>query len=208
MPSQLYPRSPTRPKSTGRADPAVASRTGHPSEEPSPPAHDARPLRRPSGAWLAPSILENRARLSNQAHQPKAANSPEPCQYPQLNGSPRAGIGSMTSLGPLRHLQTTRNYRPKTGKVLLTAANIIGFICIFADEQRDRSVWYSRLQTTSGSSFMPKSGRRGQYSSRERRVSLVRFVTRRSRRAFPMAVGSIPSPLTLESITPDPGEHR
>ena len=51
----------------------------------------------------------------------------------------------MTSLGPLRHPQTTRNYRPKTGKVLVTAANIIGFICIFADEQRDRSVWYSRL---------------------------------------------------------------
>ena len=155
---------------------------------------------------MAPSILENRA--SSIKHQPKAANSPGPCQYPQLNGSSRAGIGSMTSLGPLRHLQTTRNYRPKTGKVLLTAANIIGFICIFADEQRDRSVWYSRLQTTSGSSFMPKSGRRGQYSSRERRVSLVRFVTRRSRRAFPMAVGDIPSPLTLESITPDPGEHR
>lgn len=56
----------------------------------------------------------------------------------------------MTSLGPLRHPQTTRNYRPKTGKVLVTAANIIGFICISADEQRDRSVWYSRLLTTSG----------------------------------------------------------
>ena len=55
---------------------------------------------------------------------------------------------------------------------------------------------------------MPKSGGRGQYSSRERRVSLVRFVTRRSRRALPMAAGDIPSPLTLESIALDPGEHR
>ena len=58
----------------------------------------------------------------------------------------------MTSRGPLRHPETARNYRPKTGNKLATAANIIGFICIFADEQRDRPVWYSQLQTTSGSS--------------------------------------------------------
>ena len=58
----------------------------------------------------------------------------------------------MTSRGPLRHPETARNYRPKTGNKLATAAYIIGFICIFADEQRDRPVWYSRLQMTSGSS--------------------------------------------------------
>ena len=49
---------------------------------------------------------------------------------------------------------------------------------------------------------------RGQYSPHERRVSLMRFVTRRSPRAFPKAAGDIPLPLTLESIAPDPGEHR
>jgi hypothetical protein len=55
---------------------------------------------------------------------------------------------------------------------------------------------------------MPKSGRRDQYTPGERRVSLVRFVTCRSRHAFPWAAGDIPAPLILESIAPDPGEHR
>ena len=79
-------------------------------------------------------------------------------QYPQLKDSCRRHRQHDEPPGPLRQPETVRNYRPKTGNELATAANIIGFICIFADEQRDRSVWYSRLQTTSGSSSMPKSG--------------------------------------------------
>lgn len=209
LPSPLYPRSPTRPECTGRAGPAVASRiwasgrgTG-PTSRLRSSAPEA--IRR---AWLAPSILENRARQSSHVHQPIGGKLAGAMPIPSLMALLGPGIGSMTSLGPLRHPQTTRNYWPKTGKMLVTVANIVGFICISADGQRDRSVWYSRLQMTSGSSFMPKSGRRGQYSSRERRVSLVRFVTRRSRHAFPMAARDIPSPLILESMAPDPGEHR
>jgi hypothetical protein len=48
---------------------------------------------------------------------------------------------------------------------------------------------------------MPENGGRGQYSPGERRVSLARFVTRRSRHAFLVATGDIPTPA-------DPGEQR
>jgi len=48
---------------------------------------------------------------------------------------------------------------------------------------------------------MPESGGRGQYSPGERRVSLVRFVTCRSRHDFLVATGDIPMPA-------DPGEQR
>jgi hypothetical protein len=48
---------------------------------------------------------------------------------------------------------------------------------------------------------MPESGGHGQYSPGERRVSLARFVTRRSRHDFLVAAGDIPTPA-------DPAEHR
>ena len=53
------------------------------------------------------------------------------------------------------------------------------------------------MQMTFGSNYMPKSGGRGQYSPRERRVSLARFVTPQSRRVFPVATGDVPSPPDL-----------
>lgn len=55
--------------------------------------------------------------------------------------APRLTNGLTAWPQPAPPPETVRNYRPKTGNESETAANIIGFIGIFADEQHGRPVW-------------------------------------------------------------------
>ncbi len=58
--------------------------------------------------------------------------------------------------------ETTRNYRPKTGKELATAANIIDLYAFLLMNSATARYGIPGLHTTSGSNYMPKSGGQGQ----------------------------------------------
>ena len=47
----------------------------------------------------------------------------------------------LDGLGRRSRSVTIRNYRTKTGNEVATAANLICFVCILADERLNRPVW-------------------------------------------------------------------